>query len=52
MSDYLFPPSVQSAVAIRGQSKTYAINRIFCVGRNYEAHANEMGVAVDRETPF
>ena len=26
--------------------------RIFCVGRNYEAHAKEMGVAVDREAPF
>ena len=28
------------------------IRRIFCVGRNYEAHAKEMGVAVDREAPF
>jgi fumarylpyruvate hydrolase len=28
------------------------IRRIFCVGRNYEAHAREMGVAVDREAPF
>ena len=28
------------------------IRRIFCVGRNYEAHAREMGVAVDRDAPF
>ena len=28
------------------------LGRIFCVGRNYEAHAREMGVAVDRDAPF
>ncbi len=37
---------------IRGSDKLYPIRRIFCVGRNYEAHAKEMGVAVDREAPF
>jgi fumarylpyruvate hydrolase len=30
----------------------YPVRRIFCVGRNYAAHAAEMGVAVDREAPF
>jgi len=28
------------------------IRRIFCVGRNYAAHAAEMGHTVDREAPF
>ncbi|TFL18415.1 fumarylacetoacetate hydrolase family protein [Jannaschia formosa] len=30
----------------------YPIARIFCVGRNYAAHAAEMGNEVDREAPF
>ena len=30
----------------------YPIERIFCVGRNYAAHAAEMGHEVDREAPF
>ena len=48
MSTYLFaPPPVQS-LPIRGQSERFAINRIFCVGRNYHAHAVEMGRPVDK----
>lgn len=50
--DLLFPAAPVSAVPIRGRSERIAIRRIFCVGRNYEAHAREMGVAVDRATPF
>ena len=30
----------------------YPVRRIFCVGRNYAAHAAEMGHEVDREAPF
>ena len=30
----------------------YPVHRIFCVGRNYAEHAQEMGVEVDREAPF
>lgn len=52
MDALLFPPAPVSAVPIRGRSERIPIRRIFCVGRNYEAHAREMGVAVDRETPF
>jgi len=37
---------------IQGITEAYPIGRIFCVGRNYEAHAREMGVVVDREAPF
>jgi fumarylpyruvate hydrolase len=40
------------AAPVRGRSERIPIGRIFCVGRNYEAHAKEMGVAVDREAPF
>jgi fumarylpyruvate hydrolase len=52
MSQLVFPAPPVSAVPVRGRTERVAIRRIFCVGRNYEAHAKEMGVAVDREAPF
>jgi len=54
MTQYLFtPPAVQS-LPIRGRTERFPINRIFCVGRNYHAHAVEMGKPVDKsaERPF
>jgi len=52
MSQLVFaaPPIVTAPV--RGRPERVPIRRIFCVGRNYEAHAKEMGVTVDREAPF
>jgi fumarylpyruvate hydrolase len=52
MSEWQFPPAPVAAAPVRGQAARVPIRRIFCVGRNYEAHAKEMGVAVDREAPF
>ena len=52
MSQLLFPPPPVVEAPVRGRSERIPIRRIFCVGRNYEAHAREMGVAVDREAPF
>jgi len=49
---YLFEPPAIPAAPVRGQDARYPIRRIFCVGRNYAAHAREMGVQVDREAPF
>jgi fumarylpyruvate hydrolase len=37
---------------ITGSEKRFPVNRIFCVGRNYVAHAREMGKDPDREPPF
>ena len=54
MTQYLFtPPAIQS-LPIRGKTERFPINRIFCVGRNYHAHAVEMGKPVDKsaERPF
>ncbi|MDO9029991.1 MAG: fumarylacetoacetate hydrolase family protein [Hydrogenophaga sp.] len=54
MTQYLFtPPAVQS-LSIRGKTERFPINRIFCVGRNYHAHAVEMGKPVNKsiERPF
>ena len=39
-------------VPLHGEDAAFPVRRIFCVGRNYEAHATEMGVAADREAPF
>jgi fumarylpyruvate hydrolase len=52
MSDYLFPPRPQPSLPIEGDARRYPVARIFCVGRNYEDHAREMGHVVDREKPF
>ena len=52
MTELLFPAPPVVAAPVRGRSERIPIGRIFCVGRNYEAHAREMGVAVDREAPF
>jgi fumarylpyruvate hydrolase len=49
----LKPPPVYS-LAVRGRSERYPIHRLFFVGRNYHAHAVEMGRPVDKsvEVPF
>jgi fumarylpyruvate hydrolase len=52
VSQLLFPTPPVVAAPVRGRAERVPIRRIFCVGRNYEAHAREMGVAVDREAPF
>jgi fumarylpyruvate hydrolase len=39
-------------LAIAGQDERFPVNRVFCVGRNYAAHAREMGKDPDREPPF
>ena len=52
MSAFLFAPPSPAAAPIRGRAERFPIRRIFCVGRNYEAHAREMGTIVDREAPF
>lgn len=47
--NYLFPPLPSYSLPVVGERAEYPLHRIFCVGRNYEAHAAEMGIAVDRE---
>ena len=39
-------------VAISGTAARFPVHRIYCVGRNYAAHAREMGVDPEREPPF
>jgi fumarylpyruvate hydrolase len=42
----------QTSVAVAGSDDRYPVRRIYCVGRNYGAHAREMGHDPDREPPF
>jgi len=39
-------------VPIEGRPEAFPVARLFCVGRNYAAHAREMGMDPDREPPF
>ena len=51
---YLWNPPPVYSLPVRGQSERLPVNRIFLVGRNYHAHAVEMGRPVDKrvEVPF
>ncbi|PCE25769.1 5-carboxymethyl-2-hydroxymuconate isomerase [Paraburkholderia acidicola] len=49
---YVFAPAPVVAVPVAGTGDQFAVRRIYCVGRNYEAHAREMGHDPDREPPF
>ncbi len=49
---YLFDPAPIKSIPVRGIEAEFPIHRIFCVGRNYAAHAEEMGNEVDRSAPF
>jgi len=52
MTSFLFDAPKVGTIAVNGETAEYPGHRIFCVGRNYEAHAAEMGAEVDREAPF
>ena len=51
---YLWTPPPVYSVPVRGTAERLPINRLFFVGRNYHAHAVEMGRPVDKsvERPF
>ena len=51
MSLVIPAPPVPS-LAVRGTDDRFPVHRVYCVGRNYAAHAIEMGHDPDREPPF
>ena len=51
LPDHVFPPAPPVTVPT-DDGRLFPVRRIFCVGRNYAAHALEMGGAPDREPPF
>jgi len=52
MPSLLFDPSPVFSIPVKGLDAEFPVSRIFCVGRNYAAHAAEMGGEVDREAPW
>ncbi|MDE2364208.1 MAG: fumarylacetoacetate hydrolase family protein [Hyphomicrobiales bacterium] len=51
MNFVVAPPAVTS-IPVSGSDDRFPVRRVFCVGRNYEAHAREMGRDPTREPPF
>ena len=51
-ADFVLPPAQPASVAVHNSRARFPVRRIICVGRNYAAHAREMGRDPDREPPF
>ena len=49
---FVFPPAPIPSIAVAGGEDRIPVRPIFCVGRNYAAHAREIGKDPDREPPF
>ena len=52
MTEYVIPSPRQPSLPVSVGAQRFPIRRVFCVGRNYAAHAREMGKDPDREPPF
>ena len=50
--EFVFPPAAPVVLPVAGQEAVFPVRRIYCIGRNYAAHAREMGHDPDREPPF
>ncbi|MBX9965607.1 MAG: fumarylacetoacetate hydrolase family protein [Burkholderiales bacterium] len=49
---FVFEPHAATGVPIVGESGLFPVRRVYCVGRNYAAHAREMGKDPEKEPPF
>lgn len=49
---YVFEPPAPPSLPVAGSDQLFPVHRIYCVGRNYVAHAHEMGGDPEREPPF
>lgn len=47
-----FSPGPYASVEVLGTLERFPVHRIYCVGRNYAAHAREMGMDPNRDLPF
>ena len=51
MADYVIPAPAVPTIPVAGGGE-FPVRRVYCIGRNYAAHAVEMGHDPDREPPF
>ncbi len=49
---YAVEPAPAAVLPVAGSNALFPVHRIYCVGRNYAAHAAEMGHDPNREPPF
>lgn len=50
--DFVVRPHPIVSLSVNGTDKRFPVHRVYCVGRNYAAHAVEMGHDPDKEPPF
>ncbi|SFU54656.1 fumarylacetoacetate hydrolase family protein [Pseudoduganella namucuonensis] len=50
--NFIFPPQPIVGLPVNGAHAAFPVRRVYCVGRNYAAHAREMGFDPEREPPF
>jgi len=49
---FVVSPQAVVGLPVAGSADRFPVRRVYCVGRNYAAHAREMGFDPDREPPF
>ena len=49
---YVVAPPERASLAVLGSDKRFPVRRVYCVGRNYVAHVEEMGGSADRDPPL
>ena len=52
MTKFAIPAPPVVTLPIAGSEEMFPVRRVYCIGRNYAAHAIEMGHDPDREAPF
>ena len=51
-SNFAFAIAPRPTVPVAKSDLVFPVRRIYCIGRNYAAHAREMGADPTREPPF
>jgi fumarylpyruvate hydrolase len=52
MSEFVIAPPPVAAIPVAGSDARFPVRRVYCIGRNYAAHAVEMGHDPNKEPPF
>lgn len=52
MSSYVINAPKPATIPVVGSDKSFPVRRIYCIGRNYVAHVEEMGGDADRDPPL